>query len=157
MVRVVAKEDATALERITEAFRASKYSAGLGVAEWEGRIEWLRILFSKHGDFEKLKRLAEENADSSRLQMFLARGYDELGEHEKAAETFQKASRAEDDGAGRAAYESDAAIQYARAGEIARALAIFEGAKKLASFCRETPEFVLGRVISPIKPGRTDV
>jgi hypothetical protein len=27
----------------------------------------------------------------------------------------------------------------------------------LASFCRETPEFVLGRVISPIKPGRTDV
>jgi hypothetical protein len=27
----------------------------------------------------------------------------------------------------------------------------------LASFCRETPAFVLGRVISPIKPGRTDV
>jgi tetratricopeptide (TPR) repeat protein len=132
MVRVVAEEDAAALERITEAFRASKYSAGLGVAEWEGRIEWLRILFSKQGDFEKLKRLAEENADSSRLQMFLARGYDELGEHEKAAETFQKASRAENDGAGRAAYESDAAIQYARAGEIGRALAIFEGAKKLA-------------------------
>jgi hypothetical protein len=27
----------------------------------------------------------------------------------------------------------------------------------LASFCRETPAFVLGRVISPIKPGQTDV
>ena len=27
----------------------------------------------------------------------------------------------------------------------------------LASFCRETPEFELGRVISSIKPGRTDV
>jgi hypothetical protein len=28
---------------------------------------------------------------------------------------------------------------------------------RLASFCRETPSFVLGRVISPIKLGRTDV
>jgi len=130
MVSVVLKEDVAALERITEAFRASKYSAGFGAAEWEGRIEWLRIIFSKQGNFETLKKLAEGNVGSNRLQVFLARAYDELGEHEKAAETFQRASFVAEDEADRAAYDSDAAIQYARAGELGRALDIFEEAKK---------------------------
>jgi tetratricopeptide (TPR) repeat protein len=132
MVRVIVQEDAAALERITETFLASKYSAGFGAAEWEGRIEWLRIIFSKHGNFEKLKKLAEQNTLSSRLQMYLARAYEELGEHQKAAETFQKASGASQDAIHRAEYESDAAIQYARAGELSHALVIFEGAKRLA-------------------------
>jgi tetratricopeptide (TPR) repeat protein len=133
MVGVIAQENGTALDRITEAFRASKHSTGLGNAEWEGRIEWLRLLFSKQADFEKLRRLAEENSGSSRLQTFLARAYEELGEHQKAAETFQRASLAADDRGSQAQYESDAAIQYARAGEMERALAIFEQAKTLAS------------------------
>ena len=81
MVRAVVQDDVAAVDGITEAFRASKYSTGFGTPEWEGRIEWLRIIFWKQGDFEKLKRLAVENAGSSRLQMYLARGYDELGEH----------------------------------------------------------------------------
>jgi tetratricopeptide (TPR) repeat protein len=132
MVTVVLRDDAIALERITDAFLASKHSTGFGAAEWDARIEWLRILFSKQGSFEKLKRLAEENPLSARLQMFLARAYDELGEHEKAAEIFQKASCAAEDQARRATYESDAAIQYARAGELSRAHSIFEGAKQLA-------------------------
>ena len=132
MVTVVLRDDAIALEQITETFLASKHSTGCGAAEWEGRIEWLRILFLKQGNFEKLKRLADENPRSARLQIFLARAYDELGEHEKAAEAFQKASCAVEDEARRATYKSDAAIQYARSGELSRALAIFEGAKQLA-------------------------
>jgi hypothetical protein len=32
-----------------------------------------------------------------------------------------------------------------------------KAAETLASFCRETAEFVLKRAISPIKPGQTDV
>jgi hypothetical protein len=92
MVSVVMQENTAALDRITEAFRGSKYSTGFGVPEWEGRVEWLRTIFWKQGDFEKLKKLVAENPSSCRLHTYLARGYDELGEHEKAAETFQKAS-----------------------------------------------------------------
>jgi tetratricopeptide (TPR) repeat protein len=132
MVSVVLQEDAVALDRISEAFRGSKHSTGLGASEWEGRIEWLRVIFWKGGDFEKLKRLAAENPASSRLQMFLARGYDEFGDHTKAAEIFQKASRAAENETQQAAFDSDAALQYARAGETARALALFEQAKRVA-------------------------
>jgi tetratricopeptide (TPR) repeat protein len=133
MVRVVIDENIDALERITSSYRASKYSQGFGAAEWDGRIEWLRLIFTKKANFEKLKSIADEYSKSSRLRTYVARGYDELGEHEKAAEAFQIAASIAEDDADRARYDADAAIQYARAGQFARGLTIFENAKKIAS------------------------
>lgn len=121
-----------ALERISSSYRASKYSQGFGVAEWDGRIEWLRLIFSKQANFEKLKALADANPQSSILQTYIARGYDEVGEHEKAAEAFQMAASVVEDEADRALYDADAAIQYARAGQFTRGRTIFENAKKIA-------------------------
>jgi tetratricopeptide (TPR) repeat protein len=108
------------------------YSQGFGEAEWDGRIEWLRLLFSKQADFEKLKALADENPKSSLLRIYVARGYDEVDEHEKAAEAFQMAASVVEDENDRALYDADAAIQYARAGQFTRGLTIFENAKKIA-------------------------
>jgi hypothetical protein len=133
MTRAVIDGNNDALERISASFHASKHSQELGAAEWEGRIEWLRILLLRGGDFEKLRRLANENPTSSLLQMHVARGYAEFGDHEKAGEAFQKAASAVDNEDDRALYDSDAAIQYARAGELKRGLAIFNEVKKVAS------------------------
>jgi tetratricopeptide (TPR) repeat protein len=57
--------------------------------------------------------------------------YDEVGEHEKAAEAFQMAASVVEDAADRALYDADAAIQYARAGQFTRGRTIFENAKKI--------------------------
>src|SRR5207237_4931753 len=92
-----------------------------------------RLVFStKAADFAKLKALADENPKSSHLRRYVAQGYDELEEHEKAAEAFQLAASIVGDEGDQALYEADAAIQYARAGQFERGMRIFERAKEAA-------------------------
>jgi hypothetical protein len=67
------------LKTITDAFKASIFAHGVGRAERDGRIEWLKFLFSGDGEFERIKRLTDENPQSGLLRRYVVGSIQNLG------------------------------------------------------------------------------
>lgn len=132
LLRMALDRNSTGLESIDSAFRSSALYEGMAGAEWEGQVEWLRSLFIGNSDFEKLRRLADENPKSSLLRMYVARRYVDLKEHENAARAFENAASIAENDEYKVLYEAEAAIEYARAGRIALARTVFERLKRMA-------------------------
>jgi tetratricopeptide (TPR) repeat protein len=87
------------------------------------------MLFGRKGDLEKLKVLSDKYPENSRLRFYKARGYQELGEHDRAANGYEEAAVLTKKDDTKARYLANAAIEYAHAGTKERALAIVERMK----------------------------
>ena len=77
---------------------------------------WLRILFGKDGDLRGLKDLAENYPNSSQVQNYLARAYEEYENYFDAAKTFENAAALSGVPEEKAKLLGDAAVQYIKAG-----------------------------------------
>jgi len=116
-MRSILRGDSTALERIDAAYKASDFAEGDACVIWEAKIEHLRILFEKAGDFDKIKRLADENPHIPQVIYFLGSAYEEFQDFARAAEKMEKAAQLTEDEETRVRYLSQAAFQYVRLNE----------------------------------------
>lgn len=83
---------------------------------WEAFCEYMRLAFGKRGDLAKLQELAKVYPNNSGVQRYLAKGYQEYQEFEKAADYFEVAAEKSADAKSELAKYGEAAIAYFRAG-----------------------------------------
>jgi tetratricopeptide (TPR) repeat protein len=127
---IIIMRDAGALDAIYAAFRASPFGRDIALTIWEARIEFFRMLGGERSDFEKIKKAARDNPTNSNLLFFMARGYQEFGDHQTAACTFEDAAAKAEKDAHKLSCLAFAASQYAQAGQWNRSNEIVERLKR---------------------------
>jgi tetratricopeptide (TPR) repeat protein len=127
---VIIEGDQASFEKIDKAFKESPFSEGEAVPIWDARNEVYRMLFGKKGDLEKIKALSEKYPQNSSLRFYKARGYQELGEHERSASTYEEAAALTSKNETKARYLANAAVEHAYAGAKDRSLSMIEKIKK---------------------------
>ena len=130
-IRVIIKGDEATLDKIDAAFKNSIHAQGSASAMWEARIEYFRILFGKKADFGKMKRLAEEHAGVPEVLSYAASAHEEFEEFLKAAEKYEEAARVTTSETSRAHYLGQAAVQYSKSGDVAKASQLVADIKTL--------------------------
>lgn len=127
--RMIIGGNQSAADKITEAFISSPFAQGDEADEWYSHVEYLRLMFGTNADFEKIKKLAESKPENSKLSLYLARAYAELGEPMKAVDAFIHAASVATNDDDWAANKGGAAIQCLIGGSAARALEIVQEMK----------------------------
>jgi tetratricopeptide (TPR) repeat protein len=126
---MIVTDNVEGFQLIDAAYRASPFANEETLLLWSARIEMMRLLTESNGHFEKLRVMADQNPKSAKLQGYKARAYLHLEEHEASASTYEQAATLTNDPAENAEYLGNAAIEYARNGEMNRAIDILEGIK----------------------------
>lgn len=124
--------DIEALKKIDAAYKASDFAKGDARVIWEGRIEHLRLLFKKGGDFQKIKRIAEENPKLAQAVYFVGSAYEEFQDFSKAGEKMEEAAQLSEDEATKVNYLGQAALQYERIDQHRHATELLNQARRLA-------------------------
>ena len=127
--RAIVTKDDDRMHKIDVAYKTSALAQGEGLAVWEARLEYLRFFVRANPDFEKLKEIAKRNPTNSKVLYYLARMYDEYEDYASAAQNFEEAAKHAKDEDGRLRSLSDAAVEHAYAGSMARALELLEEVK----------------------------
>jgi tetratricopeptide (TPR) repeat protein len=96
---------------------------------WDARTEVYRMIFEKRGDLEKIKELSDKYPENGTLLAVKARAFQEVGEHDTAATSYEEAAALTNKDDTKARHLADAAIQYAHARTKERALAVVERIK----------------------------
>ena len=115
-------EDAARIE--SSYLTSEDAKSGNRKAEWEANSEYVRLWSGKGGDFEKLKKIANENPDNRDIQFYLARAHAILEEYEEAARIFEASARLARDNADKQDLLGYAAINRAEAGQVTTATSI---------------------------------
>ena len=84
---------------------------------WEAYQEYILLAVGKGGTLTKLDKLAKAHPANSEVQKYRARGYQEYGEHEKAAHYFETAAQQAGSEKHRLARYGDAALAFTRTGQ----------------------------------------
>src|SRR5581483_5435465 len=122
----IATEQEDTLASLSGAFLSSAHNTGSqAVAEWEGRIEFWKIVFGRHGSLDKLRNLASQHPNSDRLLMNLARGLARYGDHKEAAEMYLRAAACTS-GEKAMTWRARAAVEFATAREFPKADALMD-------------------------------
>ena len=106
----------TGLEKSDAYLQTPDAEEGCNKPTWAAHRLWLRILFGKDGDLRGLKDLAENYPNSSQVQNYLARAYEEYENYFDAAKTFENAAALSGVPEEKAKLLGDAAVQYIKAG-----------------------------------------
>ncbi len=125
---------------IDEAYRSSPFAKQEPVEIWDARIEYFRLVFGKKADFKKIKAISEKNPRNATLLQYKARGYEEMREYKSAAKTYEEAAAADEEDDGKASNLVSAATCHAKAGDIERAVRMFESIKSapLSAYIRRS-------------------
>lgn len=130
---IVMHHDASTFAAVDTAYRGSALGKDIALTIWEARIEFLRMIAGEQSDFEKIKNAARGNPTNSELLYFMASGYQEFGQIEAAARTYEDAASNTDSSSDRLRYLASAAIQYARAEQWKRSTEITETLRRNAA------------------------
>ena len=116
LMHMVIRENEQGEKSISDAYFASPDSKAEGNPEsWEAFCEYTRLSFGNRGDLAKLQGLAKAHPNNSDVQRYLAKGYQEYQDFEKAADYFEVAAEKAADAKSQLAKYSEAAIAYFRA------------------------------------------
>jgi hypothetical protein len=129
-LRSIFQNDIEALTKIDAAYKASNFAKGDARVIWEGKIEHLRMLVNKDGDFEKIKRIAAENPRLAEVVYFVGSAYEEFQDYAKAAEKIEEAGRLAEGEETSIGYLLQAAFLYVRADQQRRAVELVAEVKK---------------------------
>ena len=135
-IRSIFSSDIEALNKIDAAYKVSEFGKGDARVIWEATIEHFRLMVNKDGDFEKIKRLAEENPKLAQVVYFAGFAYAGFQEFERAAELMEKAAQLSEVDENKIRYLGQAALQYMRADQQKRATGILNEMRRRA---REHP------------------
>jgi tetratricopeptide (TPR) repeat protein len=113
-MRSILKSDIEALKKIDAAYKASDWAKGDARVIWEATIEHFRLVINKDGDFEKIRRLAEENPKLAQAVYFVGSAYEEFQDFAKAAENMEVAGHLAEDEGTKVSYLGQAAFQHVR-------------------------------------------
>ena len=93
MMHMVVEENEEGAESISDAYLATTDGQVVGNREsWEALREYLRLAFGKRGNLSNLQQLAKAHSENSDVQRYLAKGYQEYEDFEKAAYFFEVAA-----------------------------------------------------------------
>lgn len=123
-------DEKEALEKINQAYEASLLAKGQALPIWRANEEYLRMLLGKNPNFDRLKTIASENPDNSKILYYLARGYAEYDDHAQAAKMFQEAARHSKDEEERLRNLGEAATELAYTEEKQRAIELLDKIKE---------------------------
>ncbi|MBI5185403.1 MAG: hypothetical protein HZA01_06715 [Nitrospinae bacterium] len=104
-------------------------------SSWEACQEYLRILLTKGGELRKLEEIAKSHPKNSEIMKYLAMGYKQYDDHEKAAQQFEVAAETADDVNNKFTMYSDAVLSFNIAGRKDKVISIItkmKGIKILA-------------------------
>jgi tetratricopeptide (TPR) repeat protein len=146
-MRSILRGDIDALKKIDAAYKASDFAKGDARVIWEGRIEHFRLIIKKDGDFEKIRRLAEENPKLAQAVYFVGSAYEEFQDFAKAAEKMEEAAHLSEDEETKVGYLGQAAFQYVRIDQPKRATELLNEVRKRVS---ENPK-LMPSLVSALK------
>jgi tetratricopeptide (TPR) repeat protein len=126
---ILFRRDAAIFDKIDAAYRESPLNKGGGLAIWEARIEWSRMLADQKADFDKIKRAVRADPNNSKVHNYLANGYAWYGEHLLAAQAYESASEHATSESNKLSFLISAAREYALAEQKARSNEIIEKIK----------------------------
>ena len=129
-LRTILRGDESGLEKIDGAFKASIFAHGDAGIIWESKVEYYRLLFGKKADFDKIRRLAEQNPSLSEVVYFAGAAYEEFEDFSRAAAMYEEAAAVATDEATKVRYLGDAAYQYSRLEKPAQVALIISDIKK---------------------------
>jgi Flp pilus assembly protein TadD len=90
-------------------------------AEWTAECEYYKFLLGRSGNIAKLKSLTTDYPENSNLLEQLAKSFSKIGEHEKAAETFELAIAKTSDSERRGWLQGQAATALTRSNNMSAA------------------------------------
>jgi tetratricopeptide (TPR) repeat protein len=110
-------------QEVDRAYLASADAAhDANAASWKASVEWLRVIFGKGGNLQRLKDLAAENPSNFSVQEFLAKALGVYENHQAAADHYMAAAAAATATEDKTRLTGEAALAYARAGDQKRAI-----------------------------------
>ncbi len=118
LVHTVATDNEKAAKEIYEAYLNTDDGKVLENRDsWEAFREYATLIFGKGGKLARLQEMAKDHPKNSKIQGYLSRGYQEYGEHEKAAHCFIAVAEIATDAELQLSSYSDAAVAFARSGQ----------------------------------------
>lgn len=132
-MRMISSDHPEGAKRISDAYLATEEGKiSENRVSWEAFQEYIRIWLGKEASLTRLEQLAKEYPKNSDVQEFLAMGYREYDENEKAAQCFNKAAESTKDISKKIDRYGQAAISFAKAGSKSQADATIITLKVLA-------------------------
>jgi tetratricopeptide (TPR) repeat protein len=99
---------------------------------WEAFREYAHLIFGKGGKLARLQEMVKNHPKNSKIQRYLAKGYQEYAEHEKAAACFSAAAGMAADAESQLISYGDAAVAFARSDQKAGATDALQRMRVLA-------------------------
>lgn len=119
LMHMIAAGDAEGEKKIYETYLSSPGGQEEANANsWEAARESLRIMIGKGGRLSKLEKMAQDHPDNGEIHRYLGKAYQKYKEEEKAAAIFRVAAENERDSKLKLTSLGDAAIAYARSGDV---------------------------------------
>ena len=134
LMHTIATINEKAAKEIYEAYIATEDGKIEGNREsWEAFREYAHLVFGKGGNFARLQEMARSHPRNGKIQRYVAKGYQEYEEHEKAGACFIAAADAASDAKSQLESYSDAAVAFAQSGQKEGAIATLQRVRNLAS------------------------
>jgi tetratricopeptide (TPR) repeat protein len=138
LVRMMANDNKEGTQRITNAYLDSEEGKKPeNRASWEACQEYLRIVLAKGGQLSKLEEIAKSHSHNSEVRKYVAMGYRQYDDHEKAAQQFEVAAEMAGDVNDKFARYSDSVLSYSRAGRKEKAILIITKIKGIKTLIED--------------------
>lgn len=115
-------------------------------AAWKAVCEYKRLQWGKNGDFLKLHELANAHPANCQVQRYLAKGYEQYQDYEKAAHLFQQAADKCADVVLQLNLYGDAALAFTRAGQEPKANIAFARMRQILPSVKDGESILLRTV-----------
>ncbi len=134
LMHMIASDNQQGTKMISDAYLVTKDGQIIANREsWEAYQEYIRINFGKGGNLTTLENLAKVHPENSEVQKYLAMGYREYEDHEKAAQCFETAAESVKDIRRKLDMHGEEVISLVKAGHKKQTLVIVEKMKVLAT------------------------
>jgi tetratricopeptide (TPR) repeat protein len=134
LLRAIATENKDAEDKIYQAYLSSPAGQQDVVRNgWEAAREYIRLIMGEGGALGNLQRMSQRFSKNSEIQYYLAQAYERYEEFEKAGERFKDAAQYAPSEDIRASRLSDAAIAFAKAGQMKKGRAIISEMSKIVN------------------------
>ena len=138
LMRMITCDNEDGAQQITNAYLDSEEGKKPeNRASWEAGQEYIRIVFAKGGQLTKLEELARFHSQNSEVLKYLAMGYRQYDDHEKAAQQFEVAAEMAGDVNNKFTMYSDAALSFRRAGQKEKAISIITKMKGIKNLIED--------------------
>ena len=138
LIRMIASDNKEGAQRITNAYLDSEEGKKPeNRASWEACQEYLRIVLAKGGQLSKLEEIAKFHSHNSEVRKYVAMGYRQYDDHEKAAQQFEVAAEMEENVNNKFTMYSDAVLSFRRAGRNEKAISIITKMKGIKTLIED--------------------